>query len=99
MWDMDWLGGDPAAFEALIVQQSSMALSPPAQNVTLIGQYGIAHYTAEQIERVLRVSPLVLEGGMLTRKFWVVSKNSVGKPSKDGSSLRAGASGEVTKVN
>ncbi|MDW5562929.1 MAG: hypothetical protein SA339_06845 [Methanomassiliicoccus sp.] len=88
MWDLDWLGADPDAFEAHIVQLSSMALAPPIHGVTLIGQYGTAFYTAEQVERILRVNPLVLEGGMLARKFWVVSKSSVGKPSKDGHSLR-----------
>jgi hypothetical protein len=88
MWDLDWLAGDDAAFEAHIVQQSSMALSSSERRATLIGQYGTAFFSTEQLDRVVRVTPLVLEGGLLTRKFWVVSKNSVGKPSKDGNILR-----------
>lgn len=99
MWDLDRLGGDAAAFEAHIVQQSSMALAPPRPRVTLIGQYGTSFYSPEQIERVLRVSPLVLESGMLTRNFWVVSKNSVGKTCKDGRPMRINAPGEPAKVD
>lgn len=99
MWDLDWLGGDAAAFEAHIVQQSGMALSSSGHKATLIGQYGTAFYSPEQLDRVLRISPLVLESGLLTRNFWVVSKNSVGKASKDGRMLRANASDEGPKVN
>jgi hypothetical protein len=98
MWDLDWLGGDPVAFEAHVVQQSALALSASGHQATLIGQYGAAHYSPEQIERVLRVSPMVLEGGLLTRKFWVVSKNSVGKPSKGGRSLQLSAAEALAKA-
>ncbi|GEM_PF-1263838 len=99
MWDLDWLGKDALAFEAHIVQQSSMALSTSAHKATMIGQYGTAFYSSEQLERVLRISPLVLESGLLTRKFWVVSKNSVGKASKEGRMLRASASEDGPKVD
>lgn len=96
MWDLDWLGEDDMAFEAHIVQMSSISLSPSSPHVTLLGQYGIPHYSPEQVERILRVSPLVLESGLLTRKFWVVSKNSVGKASKDGRRLLLSVPDEAT---
>jgi hypothetical protein len=64
MWDLDWLAGDDAAFEAHIVQQSSMALSSSERRATLIGQYGTAFFSTEQLDRVVRVTPLVLEGAV-----------------------------------
>lgn len=98
MWDLDWLAKEPSAFEAHIVQQSGLTLSPSMNRVTMIGQYGTAFYSPEQVERILRVSPLVLEGGLLTRKFWVVARNSVGKSSKDGRTLHMSASPESARV-
>lgn len=98
MWDLDWLGSDALGFEEHIVQQSGMALSPPTHQATIIGQYGTSFYSPEQVERVLRVNPLVLEGGLLTRKFWVVAKSSVGKSSKDGRTLRMSASAESARI-
>jgi hypothetical protein len=99
MWDLDWLAADEQAFEAHVVQQSGMSLSPSTHQVTMIGQYGTSFYSPEQQERLLRVNPLVLEGGLLTRKFWVVAKSSVGKSSKGGHTLRVSASAERAKID
>jgi len=98
MWDLDWLGDDEPAFEAHIVQISSLSLAPSNPHVTLVGQYGTPHYSPEQLERILRVSPMVLESGLLTRKFWVVSKSSVGKASKDGRRLLLAVPDEAAGV-
>jgi hypothetical protein len=80
MWDLGWLSGDPEDFEAHVVQQASMALSPRPKGLTIMGQYGSAEFTSQQVERVVRVNSLVLEDGLLTRQFWVVANSTMGRP-------------------
>jgi hypothetical protein len=80
MWDLEWLGKDANDFEAHIVQQASMALSPRRKGLTIIGQYGFSDFSLQQVERIARVNPLVLEDGLLTRQFWVVAHSTMGRP-------------------
>jgi hypothetical protein len=80
MWELEWLGKDASDFEAHIVQQASMALSPRRRGLTIIGQYGSSDFTPQQVERITRVNPLVLEDGLLTRQFWVVANSTMGRP-------------------
>jgi len=84
VWDLEWLSKEPKDFEAHIVHRSGMALSALPSDLTVMGQYGLAHCSAQQVERVLRVSPLVLEDGQLKRNFWVLSTTSMGRPPRDG---------------
>ena len=48
-----------------------------------MGQYGLGTFSAQQVERVIRVNPLVLEDGQLNRNFWVVSTTTMGGPPRD----------------
>ncbi len=83
VWDLKWLSQEPEDFEAHIMQQSKLALSSLPRDLTLIGQYGVTSFSAQQVERVLRVNQLVLEDGRLNRNFWVVSTTSMGGPPRD----------------
>ncbi len=83
VWDLDWLSREPENFEAHIVQQSKLTLTALPRDLTLMGQYGMAAFSAQQVERVLRVNQLVLEDGRLNRNFWVVSTTGMGGPPRD----------------
>jgi hypothetical protein len=83
VWDLDWLSLEPENFEAHIVQQSRLSLTTLPHELTLMGQYGMVDFSAQQVERVLRVNQLVLEDGRLNRNFWVVSTTSMGGPPRD----------------
>ena len=83
VWDLDWLSQEPEDFEAHIVQQSKLTLTALPHELTLMGQYGMATFSAQQVERVLRVNQLVLEDCQLNRTFWVVSTTSMGGPPPD----------------
>jgi MEDS: MEthanogen/methylotroph, DcmR Sensory domain len=83
VWELDWLSQEPENFEAHIVQQSKLSLTALPRELTLMGQYGVANFSAQQVERLLRVNQLVLEDGQLNRNFWVVSTTSLGGPPRD----------------
>jgi hypothetical protein len=80
MWDLEWLSENPEVFESHIVQQVGMAMAPRRSNLTLMGQYGTSWLSNNQVDRVARVNPLVLQDGMLSRQFWLVSNSSLGRP-------------------
>jgi hypothetical protein len=83
VWDLDWLSQEPENFEAHIVQQSKLSLTALPRELTLLGQYGVANFSPQQVERVIQVNQLVLEDGQLNRNFWVVSTTSMGGPPRD----------------
>ncbi|MBI0584351.1 MAG: MEDS domain-containing protein [Methanomassiliicoccus sp.] len=89
MWDLDW-GGREADFEAHIVERSRAALSVRPSDVTMIGQYGKGRLSEKQIDSVLRINQLVLEDGILSRRFWVVANRSKGRTSGSGRTIYMG---------
>jgi hypothetical protein len=87
VWDLDWAKRQPSDFEAFIEYQSKSMVTSSPHNLTVLGQYDLEKMTKQQLERVLRVSPLVLEEGELNRNFWVVSTSTMSRPTRDARQL------------
>jgi hypothetical protein len=83
VWDLDWASRKPADFDVFLEHQSKMALSALPRDLTVVSQYNLSSLSEHQVERVRRISPLVLEDGQLNRNFWVVTNTIMGGPPPD----------------
>jgi hypothetical protein len=77
MWEADWAAASEEWSRQVAEFGSRLALARIPGGPTIIAQYGAGYWGEEWLASLRRSNQLVLEGGALTRNFWVVSTSSL----------------------
>jgi hypothetical protein len=77
MWEADWAAASREWSTQVAKFGSLLALARIPGGPTIIAQYGAGYWGEEWLASLRRSNQLVLEGGALTRNFWVVSTSSL----------------------
>ena len=76
-WEADWAAASREWSTQVAKFGSLLALARIPGGPTIIAQYGAGYWGEEWLASLRRSNQLVLEGGALTRNFWVVSTSSL----------------------
>lgn len=99
VWDCSWVAKDAALAQQFMVLESQLALASLSLDITLLCSYDTRSFNTSETDMLRRIHQLVLEDGKLSRNFWVVSTNALGKRAvrTRPASVRTGAAASPSK--
>ncbi|MEM2943195.1 MAG: MEDS domain-containing protein [Methanomassiliicoccales archaeon] len=72
--DISWLSDYPSFFDSFVRYECAIDLRGVPDNLRIMCQYDSKLFSEDQLDRLARVHQLLLQGGILERRCWVISR-------------------------